>query len=351
MVDKITLYYKDGSSDKVYTASIVEKGGGYIVNFGYGRRGNSLTTGTKTPVPVDLNKATKIWDKLVSDKQAKGYTEDTTGKTYSGVQHLESRDSGYRPQLLNEIDEGDVEKYLTDDDWCAQEKYDGVRRLIIKKDDEVIGTNRKGQTIALSEDLVKAVLEMNPKIDFVLDCEAIGDKIFVFDFIMKDVPLKDRLTLLNSWFLYDEQLIIMSPTAFTTSYKRELLARLKAENAEGIVFKKLDSDYVPGRPASGGNQLKFKFVDTASVVVLGVNTDKRSISVGVYNEGVMTPVGNVTVYPNQTIPNEGDVVEVRYLYYFAGGSLFQPVLLGHRDDISKEDCVISQLKLKKETDD
>jgi len=35
------------------------------------------------------------------------------------------------------------------------------------------------------------------------------------------------------------------------------------------------------------------------------------------------------------------------LYYFAGGSLFQPVLLGPREDIDIEDCTLKQLKLKR----
>jgi bifunctional non-homologous end joining protein LigD len=61
-------------------------------------------------------------------------------------------------------------------------------------------------------------------------------------------------------------------------------------------------------------------------------------------------VGNVTVYPNQEIPQAGSIVEVRYLYYFAGGSLFQPVLIGNRgDEMTIEDCTLDQLKLKRET--
>ena len=36
------------------------------------------------------------------------------------------------------------------------------------------------------------------------------------------------------------------------------------------------------------------------------------------------------------------------LYAYKDGSLFQPVFLNVRTDIDKEDCVISQLKYKKE---
>jgi len=42
------------------------------------------------------------------------------------------------------------------------------------------------------------------------------------------------------------------------------------------------------------------------------------------------------------------IIEVRYLYAYKGGNLYQPTYLGVRDDISFEDCLISQLKYKKE---
>jgi bifunctional non-homologous end joining protein LigD len=68
-----SLHYREGSSDKVYHAAIEPKGEGYLVTFAYGRRGNTLTTGTKTTYPVSLAEATKLFDKLVASKLAKGY--------------------------------------------------------------------------------------------------------------------------------------------------------------------------------------------------------------------------------------------------------------------------------------
>jgi len=44
----------------------------------------------------------------------------------------------------------------------------------------------------------------------------------------------------------------------------------------------------------------------------------------------------------------GAVIEVRYLYAYRGGSLFQPTYLGLRDDIEVDACLLSQLKYKKE---
>jgi bifunctional non-homologous end joining protein LigD len=44
----ITLYYREGSSDKVYQCSIEASGELFVVNFAYGRRGTTLQNGTKS---------------------------------------------------------------------------------------------------------------------------------------------------------------------------------------------------------------------------------------------------------------------------------------------------------------
>jgi bifunctional non-homologous end joining protein LigD len=75
----VTLYYKEGSSDKVYQCSIEPAGNRFTVNFAYGRRGSTLNTGTKTNVPVSYEDAQCIFDKLVKEKKAKGYTEGESG--------------------------------------------------------------------------------------------------------------------------------------------------------------------------------------------------------------------------------------------------------------------------------
>jgi predicted DNA-binding WGR domain protein len=99
-----TLYFREGGSDKVYTAAIKPKDDGYVVTFAYGRRGNTLTTGTKTDVPVPLETATRLFDKLIASKVAKGYSPGEDGTPYQQT-GSEGRDSGIRCQLLNPIEE------------------------------------------------------------------------------------------------------------------------------------------------------------------------------------------------------------------------------------------------------
>jgi bifunctional non-homologous end joining protein LigD len=74
-VKSISLFFKEGNSDKEYFVQIVKSDDKFSVEFQYGRVGNSLTEGTKTPTPVSEAEANKIFDKLVKEKTKKGYKE------------------------------------------------------------------------------------------------------------------------------------------------------------------------------------------------------------------------------------------------------------------------------------
>jgi bifunctional non-homologous end joining protein LigD len=65
MMKSITLYYREGSSDKVYQATLEPRDGAFVVNFAYGRRGSTLNTGTKTATPVDATTAERLYERLV----------------------------------------------------------------------------------------------------------------------------------------------------------------------------------------------------------------------------------------------------------------------------------------------
>ena len=87
------------------------------------------------------------------------------------------------------------------------------------------------------------------------------------------------------------------------------------------------------------------------MVITGINA-KRSVAMGVWDHGKLVPAGNVTIPPDQPIPQVGDTVEIRYLYaHLASGSLYQPVFLGVRDDITAEECTRDQLKFRQEPEE
>ena len=129
--DSITLYYREGASDKVYQCGIEPAGERFVVNVAYGRRGATFNTGTKTNVPVDYPDARRIFDKLVKEKTAKGYTPGENGTPYQHT-HAEPRATGVLPQLLNAADDDEIERLVADDQWAMQEKFDG-RRMLVRK--------------------------------------------------------------------------------------------------------------------------------------------------------------------------------------------------------------------------
>ena len=349
-LQNITLYFKEGSSDKVYQCQIEAAGERFTVNFSYGRRGSTLNTGTKTNVPVDYASAQRIFEKLVKEKRAKGYTEGQDAPRY---QHTESKPAGLLPQLLNPVEESDVQKLIADDAWGMQEKLDG-RRLILRKEGATIqGINKKGNLVGLPESLLKAV-ELYQG-DLVIDGEMVGENYHAFDLLslesvdVRHWPYRERLAaLMNVLFSIQQRVIKLVETAFTPTQKVVLFEKLKTANKEGVVFKRLHAPYTQGRPNSGGDQLKHKFVATLSAVVAKVNI-QRSVELQLLEGAEWIYCGNVTIPANHKIPAAGQVVEIRYLYAFKeSGVLFQPVYLGPREDVDADECTTAQRKFKPE---
>ena len=269
--EKLTLYYRQGGSDKVYHVAIEPSGTGFVVNFAYGRRGGTLQTGTKTNSPVDHPQARKIFDKLVKEKTAKGYTPGEDGVPYQDTPR-EDRSTGILPQLLNAIDEDEAMPLLADAAWWAQEKLDGKRVLIRRKDDEITGINRQGLAIALPEPIVACARTIGSQ-HWIMDGEAIGDVLVVFDLLasacvnLRSEPYSKRLKILAQ-IVGTEGAVRLIDTSTTARAKAAMYRQLKEQKREGIVFKHHNAPYTPGRPNSGGDQLKLKFCATVSCIVV-----------------------------------------------------------------------------------
>ena len=350
-MDSTTLYFRQGPSDKVYQASIQPKDQGFMVHFAYGRRGSTLTTGSKTQAPVEYQIAKGIYDKLVREKMAKGYTPGTDAGTTtppdSPGQH-----SGIHCQLLNPINEQQLNQLLFNHDYWMQEKLDG-RRLLIRKDgDQITGINRLGFPTAVPEAIVRNAAKY-PR-SFLLDGEAVGDTFHAFDLLtigpedMRHLAFSVRYLRMRDMLNAFDHPQIREVRVFFPPQSAGWFQQFKNEGKEGVVFKHKDAPYTPGRPNSGGSQLKYKFYETASFIVAKMN-DQRSVSVILFEGGKERPAGNVTIPPNHDVPSPGTVVECRYLYaYKESGSIYQPVFLGAREDIRAEECTTAQLKYKAE---
>jgi bifunctional non-homologous end joining protein LigD len=344
-----TLYYREGSSDKVYQASIRPQAEGYMVHFAYGRRGSTLNTGSKTQAPVEYPIAKDIYDKLIKEKMAKGYLPGAdAGNTLPPVSP--KKHTGIQCQLLNPMTDTQLDELLFHTDYWMQEKLDGRRLILKKQGDAITGINRLGFPTAVPEAIAQSASQYRH--DFILDGEAIGDHYHAFDLLtigpedMRPLGFSVRYFRLRDMLRSFDHPFIHEVEAFVAPGLMPIYTRLIAEGKEGVVFKNKNAPYIPGRPNSGGTQLKFKFCETASFIVTKVN-DKRSVMLILFDGDKVRPAGNVTIPPNHDMPNPGDVVECRYLYAFKeSGSIYQPVFLGVRDDIQHTECTTAQLKYK-----
>ncbi len=79
LIQRKTLVYQAGNSDKVYEVDLSEVATDrYMVNYRYGKRGGTLREGAETVVAVPLAEAQKVFDRLVRSKVSKGYLEAGT---------------------------------------------------------------------------------------------------------------------------------------------------------------------------------------------------------------------------------------------------------------------------------
>ena len=385
MNDSVDLIYVDdaSNSNKEYHLQLVQNSSGsYDVLAQWGRRGGTLQSGSKV-IGVPLEKAEKVFNKTKDEKLGKGYTPDPdsavnvipvsvlghdepqttkapaqeqviegTLKRKIRVQWGEEKEVQYIPQLLNSIDESEVEKYLLDNAWGAQEKKDGVHVQVKVINEPLYQSmkvfNKKGKEIPFIKDWLNEFGHA-----CLLDGEKIGDSYHVFDIL----DFKGNSLRLSG---YEERHEILSKLEFLSKFKvvpfaigykakKELYDRLLKEKKEGIVFKKLNAVYVPGK--AHDSMFKFKFYSEASVRVREGRPGKHSVGIEVIDNGVWIPVGNVTL--PQSIPKMpvGTIIEVRYLNYQEGGALYQPNFKEIRTDTDPEECLKSQLKHKAKEDE
>lgn len=384
-IDEVSLIYVDEATNanKEYHLQLFKNiHGSYDVLAQWGRRGGTLQYGSKI-MGVPLEKAEKVFNKTKDEKLGKGYIPDPdsavnvipvsvlghdepqttkapaqeqviegTLKRKIRVQWGEEKEVQYIPQLLNSIDESEVEKYLLDNAWGAQEKKDGVHVQVKVINEPLYQSmkvfNKKGKEIPFIKDWLNEFGHA-----CLLDGEKIGDSYHVFDIL----DFKGNSLRLSG---YEERYEILSKLEFLSKFKvvpfaigykakKELYDRLLKEKKEGIVFKKLNAVYVPGK--AHDSMFKFKFYSEASVRVREGRPGKHSVGIEVIDNGVWIPVGNVTL--PQSIPKMpvGTIIEVRYLNYQEGGALYQPNFKEIRTDTDPEECLKSQLKHKAKEDE
>lgn len=365
----VELFFQEGSSDKLYNARIIEMSPGkHDVLVSWGRRGSTLNQGKKA-VGVSLEAAEKTFAKLVREKTGKGYQAITAAVQPAEVAPPEGQGSGSKvtgkrakvgrvAQLLNGIEEDALGKMIADDEMIAQQKLDGVR-VLVHVHDEIFATNRSGQVTAAGRDLLES-FEHLPR-GTVVDGEIVphedGPTYWLFDVLsIGDDDITSR-GYEHRWQRLFEEIepglsgpVSVLPMAKGKKSKLALYESLKGAQAEGIVFKHKNAPYVPGRPSSGGSQLKHKFIKSADVVIVEnagnayrmvVHDGKKQLDVGKVFAG--TTNESRKELDARLARGETPVAEVKYLYATDDEQLFQPVFVRLRDDKDAKLCVRSQL--------
>lgn len=234
--------------------------------------------------------------------------------------------------------------------WAFDVKADG-RRLIIDCGETVRAYNRAGDRCDVPLGL-RAQFEPIGNIGATLDGELVGDSFYAFD-----LPrLGEVISLMTPWnqrrYALEALIKRWKPgniktigAAGTTPAKKKLLSAVRERGLEGVVFKRIDSQYQPGRRAS--TWLKHKLTIDADFVVTAYALDgKQSFELALYDGDTPINVGQVSALtgdgPKVSI---GDVVTVTFLNSGDAENprLYQPVKPRLRNDKRPEECTMDQL--------
>jgi hypothetical protein len=82
-MQSVSLHSSAGGADKLYNVFLLPKDDGYIVNYQNGRRGGTLTNGTKTATPVPLDKAQAIFEQIAVTADLTSSSSRKTRKSHS----------------------------------------------------------------------------------------------------------------------------------------------------------------------------------------------------------------------------------------------------------------------------
>ena len=172
VIRSVALTLANHKHSKAYAASIESVDGGgadgrsYIVCSTYGAIGSIQKPGKGTPKPVTLEAAEKFYDKLVTEKTTVPCTCCAGLYVITGTAVATSKPvvsaalahfPAFFPELLEPISEAETNRYLADDAFSLEAKFDGTR-LSVNLDGGVRAAyNRLGGFIPVPVEAEKAV--------------------------------------------------------------------------------------------------------------------------------------------------------------------------------------------------
>jgi bifunctional non-homologous end joining protein LigD len=280
----------------------------------------------------------EIWDRgtydLLEEKRNGGLTVRLHGERLDGVWTLVPArlDGDPKNWLLLRKDAGDgsggryepMKAVATDtlpvgEGWVFEPKWDGFRAIVTVSGGDVTLTSRNGNDLTERfRDVARAATLAITTPDAVLDGEicALDDEgrsrfsllqegggipvLVLFDLLeldgesLVDLPLQERRALLQQVVGPDAG-VLVSPQFDDGP---ALLAAAREQGLEGVVAKKADSQYKPGRRSGDWHKLKLR--QTQEIVIAGYTRGQGrrvggfgALVAGVHDAGVLRWAGNV----------------------------------------------------------
>ncbi len=239
--------------------------------------------------------------------------------------------------------------YLSNDNWGMQQKIDGYR-MLLSCGETVETFNRKGDHLDCPDSIIEYFSAFTTH--WLFDGELLNDTYYIFDVLeiatgdIRSWPLSRRYEMLS--MLKDK---FDGPVEVLPLYlenKEEIMQNLLTATAEGVVFKRLDAEYVGKKTNS---QLKYKFVKQVDCVILDRGVEnKDNFLLGMYDGEKFIDVGKCSSLTGDGPQLDvGSVVQVDILYVTKGNRLYQPVKPMARTDKDPTECLIDQLEEYKTT--
>ena len=362
VIESIAVSLSNHKHSKSYAASIESgdvgsaEGRGFIVCSAYGAIGALQKPGKGTPKPVTLEAAQKFYNKLVAEKTTipcpccGGLYVITGGAAATSkpvVSAALAHFPAFFPELLEPISEGETNRYLADDAFSLEEKFDGTRLSVNLDAGAGAAYNRLGGFIPVPVEVEQAVRTLGCG-NIWLDGEFEHGQFVVYDLLQFEG--KDYREHAQSYrrqqlerLIVDGPFMRLSKEYLGSADKTAALAMFRKRGIEGVVFKHRRSPYMPGKQ---GVNRKLKFWEDCTVRVSQKmkNDSAHSFGVEVLDAGVWKSGGNVTC--KGPLPELGTYREIKYLYVGTGGSLYQPEDRGARTDVTDADCDAEKLKHK-----
>jgi bifunctional non-homologous end joining protein LigD len=133
--ERVELYFRQGSSDKVYHLQLENVGEKWSVHAQWGRRGSGLQSDVKAK-DIPLQEAKSVYDHILREKTGKGYQiahASVNGETPISVGLPTTKEhSGHVPELLTPIEEPEALRLAEDASWWFQQKFDGRRLAAVR---------------------------------------------------------------------------------------------------------------------------------------------------------------------------------------------------------------------------